>query len=501
MSYTREAKLLCKKVAAFFTYEYKAAKSFPSEATTAKKPVTSASLPNEATTTKPVTQETLSLITSIAHYLKLLIRIGLEGSLRLERDKITSDGLFVFLDAISTANENIDRPGIRGSLAYQNSDVCQTCRKPIEVACIGFEAAKWHTQCLICHDCNTEVAAPTLTGWVDDEKIPLRVYCDKCNSLSLGRNRLTYRGPLESSSKRKRGFVQVTLLEQFAFLLTVSMVRLAAVIDGWDGISPLQSTEAYRLGKSAVAFLALGPSSHPYATIAAKERTMRSDFHIVGHKSPTRTSFGRIANYNLQVNNIEGKAELETTGHRTLEDIPKLAAGESTTDSKSQPDQVQYIDDMAGPTLNHTPRIVVSKQAKEARPDGYTYDRRRAGVVLPNGYRRSDSDLRSISPLPESPTLKKKPVGGESSLATPGTEFPRATRMDTLSEETSNAEHPVSDSAAQSATIGGRLRSTGGAARSRLSRRSNNNLAPPQESGHEYDAQIVDLLDVVGTRC
>jgi len=87
------------------------------------------------------------------------------------------------------------------------------------------------------------------------------------------------------------------------------------------------------------------------------------------------------------------------------------------------------------------------------------------------------------------------------SLATPGTEFPRAMHMDTLSEETSGAEHPVSDSAARSATVGGRLRSASGAARSRLRRRSINSLAPPQESGHEYDAQIVDLLDVVGTRC
>src|SRR5271163_4864674 len=106
MSYTQEAKLLCNQIITFFTYEYKAAKPFPSEATTAKKQVTSASLPNEATTTKPVTQETMSLLTRIAHYLKLLIRIGLEGSLRLERDKITSDGLSAFLDAISTANEN-----------------------------------------------------------------------------------------------------------------------------------------------------------------------------------------------------------------------------------------------------------------------------------------------------------------------------------------------------------------------------------------------------------
>jgi hypothetical protein len=86
------------------------------------------------------------------------------------------------------------------------------------------------------------------------------------------------------------------------------------------------------------------------------------------------------------------------------------------------------------------------------------------------------------------------------SLATLGPEFPRATHMDTLSEETSNAVHPVSNSAARSGTVGGRLRSASGAARSRLSRRSNS-LAPPEDPGHEYDARIVDLLDVVGTQC
>lgn len=77
MSHVREARMLCKKVVNFFmllshTHETGARKM-------------------------SITQELLSLVTGLAHYLKILIRIALTGSLKLERDFANTSAIGIFL--------------------------------------------------------------------------------------------------------------------------------------------------------------------------------------------------------------------------------------------------------------------------------------------------------------------------------------------------------------------------------------------------------------------
>ena len=78
LSYSREAKLLCKKIVAFFSLLSKS---------------------QEGGVRKlGVTQELLALVTGLAHYLKLLIRICLQGALKVEREHQSSQCLQEFLD-------------------------------------------------------------------------------------------------------------------------------------------------------------------------------------------------------------------------------------------------------------------------------------------------------------------------------------------------------------------------------------------------------------------
>ncbi|GAA6027221.1 hypothetical protein JCM8097_002498 [Rhodosporidiobolus ruineniae] len=77
MAHVREARMLCKKVVNFFmllshTHETGARKM-------------------------SITQELLSLVTGLAHYLKILIRIALTGSLRLEREHDNPRAIGLFL--------------------------------------------------------------------------------------------------------------------------------------------------------------------------------------------------------------------------------------------------------------------------------------------------------------------------------------------------------------------------------------------------------------------
>ena len=81
LAYGREAKLLCKKIVAFFSLLSK------TQETGVRK--------------LGVTQELLSLVTGLAHYLKLLIRISLQGALRLEREQRSMEGLHGFLNELN----------------------------------------------------------------------------------------------------------------------------------------------------------------------------------------------------------------------------------------------------------------------------------------------------------------------------------------------------------------------------------------------------------------
>ena len=50
-------------------------------------------------------QELLSLVTGLAHYLKLLVQIGLQTSLKLEDNRV-SKAITVFLKALTTAKDS-----------------------------------------------------------------------------------------------------------------------------------------------------------------------------------------------------------------------------------------------------------------------------------------------------------------------------------------------------------------------------------------------------------
>src|SRR5205814_593876 len=125
-------------------------------------------------------KEFLSIVKDFGQYLRPLIRIGLQGSLRLERDKLISEGLSAFLETISTANQMLDRPGLPEVYGQRDSDLCQTCREPIDVACIRFEHREWHTQCFKCNECETELGKEYWMAYFNDHMFSV-VYCGPCN--------------------------------------------------------------------------------------------------------------------------------------------------------------------------------------------------------------------------------------------------------------------------------------------------------------------------------
>lgn len=160
-----------------------------------------------------MTQELLALVTGLAHYLKILIRIALTGALKLEREHNVQEAITSFLDklhmlAIQGGNPSAKRmmkrangevlalvdngnTGTQGvtygfkSLAPENagespfmgaprdpalakvnvvnppSDLCAKCNQTVEEDCVRLGTyQRWHSHCLQCDTCGKVAAVP-----------------------------------------------------------------------------------------------------------------------------------------------------------------------------------------------------------------------------------------------------------------------------------------------------------------------------------------------------
>ncbi|KAI0028670.1 hypothetical protein K488DRAFT_58020 [Vararia minispora EC-137] len=195
-SHVREARMLCRKTVDLFTL------LSHTQETGARR--------------MGMTQELLALVTGLAHYLKILIRIALTGALKLEREHGMRDAMASFLDklhllAVQGGNPSARRmmKGAKGevipaprpgagvnagttgvtygfrSLAPENagespflgsprdpaltnvpvvnspSDLCVKCNQTVEEDCVRLGTyQRWHSHCVTCKTCGKIAAVP-----------------------------------------------------------------------------------------------------------------------------------------------------------------------------------------------------------------------------------------------------------------------------------------------------------------------------------------------------
>lgn len=192
MSHVREARMLCRKTVELFTLL-----SHTQETGSRR---------------MGMTQELLALVTGLAHYLKILIRIALTGALKLEREQSIQEAMSSFLDklhllAVQGGNPsarrlikgqngsdipvsksgNIGTQGVTygfRSLAPENagdspfnalagpskvssnhppSDLCVKCTITVEEDCVRLGTyQRWHSHCVQCVKCGKVAAVPVV---------------------------------------------------------------------------------------------------------------------------------------------------------------------------------------------------------------------------------------------------------------------------------------------------------------------------------------------------
>ncbi|KAF8306792.1 RhoGAP-domain-containing protein [Clavulina sp. PMI_390] len=203
MSHVREARMLCRKTVDLFTLLSHAGETGTTER-------------------MGMTQGLLSLVTGLAHYLKILIRIALTGALKLDRDFGRHEALISFLDKLallasggsnpsarrilpSSKPQSSDDPvipsGTQGvsygykSLAPENagespfvgktsgpngtgsamstppSDECVSCLKTVEEDCVRLGTYnRWHSSCLKCVNCGRDAMDPAAAAAIKEKE-------------------------------------------------------------------------------------------------------------------------------------------------------------------------------------------------------------------------------------------------------------------------------------------------------------------------------------------
>ncbi|KAJ1934112.1 Rho-type GTPase activating protein Rga1, partial [Linderina pennispora] len=164
-----------------------------------------------------LTQELLSLVTSLAHYLKVLTRVALKGALKAQTEYECPSSIMALLARLMETSDRQKWAMFR--LSYQQTDIasdcCAACRSEVETECIEYTRRnkRWHLYCFVCVSCNSEVQHMYPQSAHDDSTGQL--YCPDC----------AVRKGLQPG-----GFKFVSQLEQYSFLMRVALKRLYSLL-------------------------------------------------------------------------------------------------------------------------------------------------------------------------------------------------------------------------------------------------------------------------------
>ncbi|KAI2138569.1 Rho-type GTPase activating protein Rga1 [Ophidiomyces ophidiicola] len=366
-SYAREAKLLCKKIVAFFALLSK------TQETGVRK--------------LGVTQELLALVTGLAHYLKLLIRIGLQGALRLERETQSSREIFKFLEHVEDLDgiEKITSSGLNSNverLANQLSDCCAACEAPIDDECISLGEKLWHRKPahLVCGACHDDLTLDLARArWSEKNDRPFCRVCAEQKGHDL---------------QAVGGFVYVTRLQQYIFLLCVALARLLGVLRSSGALphtsddpnlNQYEANDGHRLSSTGEL------QSPPQRSNTRSNSYAENSMEALGQSSLEQT-VGEMRRLRSTRNERAVSTTFRKARTSRIIDGPQGSSarpgssGADGGDSRNYGFQIVEERDVDGEpitdltfgnqdalTLDDIPRIVAAEQAKEYRPNAFKH--------------------------------------------------------------------------------------------------------------------------------
>ncbi|QIW96957.1 hypothetical protein AMS68_002475 [Peltaster fructicola] len=382
LSYGREAKLLCKKVVSFFSLL--------------------ADSQDTGVRRLGVTQDLLSLVTGLAHYLKLMIRICLSGALKLERETKDAAGLSDFLAVISKLDDSLEADSLQDLYVSTNayvdriSDCCAQCGKTVEDRCYKFEERRIHTQCIRCSKCGQQFEDPFTAYWSPSAA---KLFCN-------------VHAPDDAYTG---GYSTITRLQQYVHLLRVAHARLLATLRT-GGALPHTSDDPNLAGYDSRELpgndlqppvLLSNTRSHSYAGESGRRggddsNTYEDAMGDIKRLRSTRmekqlSNAGRQARKSRIIGGPEGMRPNSSDGN---DPSSRRRTGTfqivEDRDSNGEPISQLTFGAQDQMTLDDIPRIVQAQQTREQRPNASKYARghmvpQEPRVKIMNGHSRESS--------------------------------------------------------------------------------------------------------------
>ncbi|KAK9467919.1 hypothetical protein V1512DRAFT_260356 [Lipomyces arxii] len=360
-------------------------------------------------------KDLLHLVTSMAHYLKLLVQFGLSTALAI--DRLDSQTLVVkkFLDYLAL---NDTAPLLSQlNLVPGITDQCMACNHGIENKCTRLAAKnaddkrerRWHltAECFSCSKCArsliNEVAG---AAWIESSS---SILCSQC---------------VASETDAYYGFLFVSRLTQYSFLLKVALQRVYKTVSDAKPASAAKSTgendrtdmpdtyintltDIRRLHSTRFRRALSDAKRHHHVLKSKGDRqdpslSPRSD-DFRRHKSSRRQKSSPPPAFPLQRRRSHKKADgspssLSSTAQPSQDALNRLtpksrslassqAASPASSPSPRSPDcssAPKHTDLMLTEkylTLDDIPRIVAVEEAREQRPNAFRHQRQSSLVL------------------------------------------------------------------------------------------------------------------------
>ncbi|AET40858.1 GTPase-activating protein LRG1 Ecym_6490 [Eremothecium cymbalariae DBVPG len=282
----------------------------------------------------------MSVITGLAHFLKLLLRNGLFNALEHNKKVHTSNALIKFLREVKKNETYQNSPFDYINVTINATDCCAICQKYVQEECIRFQEHRWHIKCFQCSNC-ARVIQPYDVEDATYNKVNGKVLCAQCSI---------------DDPDSKVGFKLVSKLSQLIFLMKIALVRSRVVM-----ALQMKNQEVMQRSNSIKETISMQQTYIRTLNDIKRLKSGRQSVRITNNKQDARKS-RVLKTPELDVNN-QSKSEINN----------KSLVIETEGSNPSTSSDPKMFNGQQSLTLDDISRIVAAEQARELRPNAFTH--------------------------------------------------------------------------------------------------------------------------------
>ncbi|AQZ14619.1 LRG1 (YDL240W) [Zygosaccharomyces parabailii] len=280
----------------------------------------------------------MSVITGLTHFLKLLTRYGLYNALEKNKQMHSPNSLVKFLREVEKNEKYESDPFSFIDVSINATDNCASCGKYIQEDCIQYHEQRWHLHCFYCCLCQERIK-PQDMGDSTYNRESDHILCSHCS----------VEDPMSLP-----GFKYVSRLAQLIFLLKIALVRSKAVLE-----VQLKTRTRNRDGDEVNQSMVMQQTYIRTLNDIKRLKSRREHVQLARDKQEARKSVileTAEADINLKASEKSKGLVIKTEPASSFDQN----SGNVFSNTKTL-------------TLDDISRIVAAEQARELRPNAFTY--------------------------------------------------------------------------------------------------------------------------------